>query len=108
MCGVAGIIGRLDEPNRAALQRMTEAMTHRGLTPAGRGLHSRRPRLGALLGHRRLSILDLSEAGAQPMVGPETGHGIAFNGEIYNFRDLRRRLVAEGQESSPPAIRPSC
>jgi asparagine synthase (glutamine-hydrolysing) len=51
-----------------------------------------------MLAHRRLSILDLSPAGAQPMVDSVTGHVLAFNGEIYNFRDLRRRLVAEGQE----------
>ncbi len=53
---------------------------------------------GALLAHRRLSILDLSPAGAQPMVDPVTGHVIVFNGEIYNFRELRRRLEAQGQE----------
>jgi len=99
MCGVAGIIGRLDEPNRAALERMNQAMNHRGpdaggtwvSKPDGRGW-------GALLGHRRLSILDLSAAGAQPMVDPVTGHVIVFNGEIYNFGELRRRLAAEGQE----------
>jgi asparagine synthase (glutamine-hydrolysing) len=50
------------------------------------------------LAHRRLSILDLSPAGAQPMVDPVTGHVMIFNGEIYNFRDLRHRLVGEGQE----------
>jgi asparagine synthase (glutamine-hydrolysing) len=51
-----------------------------------------------LLAHRRLSILDLSPAGAQPMVDPVTGHVVVFNGEIYNFQKLRRRLEAEGQE----------
>jgi asparagine synthase (glutamine-hydrolysing) len=53
---------------------------------------------GALLAHRRLSILDLSPAGAQPMVDPVTGHVLVFNGEIYNFRDVRGRLMNEGQE----------
>ncbi len=99
MCGIAGIIGRLDEANRAALKRMSDAMVHRGpdadgtwtSTPDDRGW-------GALLAHRRLSILDLSPAGAQPMVDPVTGHVIAFNGEIYNYRDLRQRLIAEGQQ----------
>src|SRR5262249_3510796 len=99
MCGVAGIIGRLDTPNRAALQRMNQALIHRGpdaggtweSTPDDRGW-------GALLGHRRLSILDLSEARAQPMVDSVTGHVIAFNGEIYNFSELRQRLAAEGQQ----------
>ena len=53
---------------------------------------------GALLAHRRLSILDLSPAGAQPMTDPVTGHVISFNGEIYNFADLRQRLMSEGQQ----------
>ena len=52
---------------------------------------------GALLAHRRLAILDLSPAGVQPMIDPVTGHVITFNGEIYNYRDLRRRLESEGQ-----------
>ncbi len=52
---------------------------------------------GAMLGFRRLAILDLSTAGDQPMVDPVTGHAIAFNGEIYNFKELRQRLEAEGQ-----------
>jgi asparagine synthase (glutamine-hydrolysing) len=51
-----------------------------------------------MLTHRRLAILDLSPAGAQPMVDPVTGHVVVFNGEIYNFTELRRRLAAEGQE----------
>src|SRR4030088_2749844 len=98
MCGIAGIIGQLDEPNRAALQRMSDDMIHRGPDASGTWVSARCPRgWGALRGHRRLSILDLSPAGAQPMVDPVTGHVVIFNGEIYNFVDLRRRLVAEGQ-----------
>ena len=99
MCGVAGIIGRLDDRNRSALERMNNAMVHRG--PDGSGTWVSTPDCrgwGALLAHRRLSILDLSPAGAQPMVDPVTGHVVVFNGEIYNFRELRRRLMAEGQE----------
>src|SRR5215470_14129388 len=99
MCGIAGIIGRLDEPNHAALERMSHAMVHRG--PDGSGTWVSAPDSrgwGALLAHRRLSILDLSLAGAQPMVDPLTGHVVVFNGEIYNFGDLRRRLVAAGQQ----------
>src|SRR6266849_5968750 len=99
MCGIAGIIGRLDEPNRATLQRMNDAMVHRGPDASGTWVSTPDARdWGALLAHRRLSILDLSTAGDQPMVDPVTGHVVVFNGEIYNFRDLRRRLVAEGQE----------
>src|SRR5215469_7127326 len=99
MCGIAGIIGRLDNLNRAALERMKEAMVHRG--PDGSGTWISEPDScgwGVLLAHRRLSILDLSPAGSQPMVDPATGHVVVFNGEIYNFGELRRRLEAEGQE----------
>src|SRR6476646_1077997 len=99
MCGIAGIIGRLDEPNCAALERMSDAMVHRG--PDDMGTWTSAPDSqgwGALLAFRRLAILDLSPAGAQPMVDPVTGHLVVFNGEIYNFDDLRQRLVAEGQE----------
>src|SRR5215470_10580407 len=98
MCGIAGIIGRLDEPNRAALKRMSDAMVHRGPDDSGTWLSSPDARgWGALLAFRRLSILDLSPAGAQPMVDAVTGHVMVFNGEIYNFHDLRGRLAAEGQ-----------
>ena len=99
MCGIAGIIGRLDEPNRAALTRMSDALVHRGPDASGTWVSEPDVRgWGALLAHRRLSILDLSPAGAQPMVDPVTGHVVVLNGEIYNFGDLRQRLVAEGQE----------
>src|SRR5262249_32195617 len=99
MCGIAGIIGRLDKPNRAALDRMSDAMLHRGPDANGTWVSALDARgWGALLAHRRLSILDLSPAGAQPMVDPVTSHVVVLNGEIYNFRDLRQRLVAEGQE----------
>jgi asparagine synthase (glutamine-hydrolysing) len=99
MCGIAGMIGRLDEPNRAALARMCSAMLHRGPDASGTWVSAPDARgWGALLAHRRLSILDLSPAGAQPMVDPVTGHVVVLNGEIYNFGDLRRRLMAEGQE----------
>src|ERR1700694_352319 len=99
MCGIAGIIGRLDSSNRVALERMNDAMLHRG--PDAEGTWGSAPDArgwGPRRAHRRLAILDLSPAGAQPMTDPVTGHVVAFNGEIYNFLDLRRRLVAEGQD----------
>jgi hypothetical protein len=84
MCGIAGIIGRLDDRNRAALKRMNNAMVHRGPDASGTWVSaSDSRRSGVLLAHRRLSILDLSPAGAQPMVDPATGHVVVFNGEIY-------------------------
>src|SRR5439155_11566816 len=91
-------IGRIGDRNRAALKRMSDAMIHRG--PDGRGTWESAPDargFGALLAHRRLAILDLSPAGAQPMVDPVSGHVIVFNGEIYNFQQLRDRLIAAGQ-----------
>ncbi len=98
MCGIAGIVGRLGEPNRAALKRMSDALVHRG--PDAHGSWESTPDdggWGVMLDFRRLAILDLSPAGAQPMVDPVTGHVIVFNGEIYNYVELRRRLTDEGQ-----------
>jgi len=98
MCGIAGIIGRIADENRLALRRMTSAMSHRG--PDGVGFwesSADEQGWGVLLGHRRLAILDLSPAGAQPMVDPLAGHVIVFNGEIYNFQELRDRLLAGGE-----------
>jgi asparagine synthase (glutamine-hydrolysing) len=99
MCGIAGILGRLDDRNRIALKRMSDAMVHRG--PDDSGTWESSPDAagrGALLTFRRLSILDLSPAGAQPMVDPTTGHVLVFNGELYNFQDLRRSLKTEGHD----------
>jgi asparagine synthase (glutamine-hydrolysing) len=99
MCGIAGIIGRLDNVNFAALERMSDAMVHRGPDASGTWISAKDSRgWGTLLAFRRLSILDLSPTGDQPMVDPVTGHVIVFNGEIYNFRELRRRLGAEAQD----------
>lgn len=99
MCGIAGIVGRIGESNRAALSRMSAAMVHRG--PDGAGVWESPPDgrgFGALLAHRRLSILDLSNAAAQPMVDPVTGHVLVYNGEIYNYAALRSRLTSDGQK----------
>jgi asparagine synthase (glutamine-hydrolysing) len=99
MCGIAGLVGRLDEANRSALRRMSDALAHRG--PDGSGFWESPAGdsgWGAMLAHRRLSILDLSNAAAQPMVDPSTGDVVVLNGEIYNYVDLRRRMVAQGQQ----------
>lgn len=95
MCGIAGVVGRLSDNNRDALRRMHEALLHRGPDAEGfwesAGDSEGR---GVLLAHRRLSILDLSPAGAQPMLDPASGNVIVFNGEIYNYRQLREELPA--------------
>ncbi len=93
MCGISGFINR--DPARPAdrelLQRMTDVIAHRG--PDGSGLYTVGP-VG--LGHRRLSIVDLSEHGAQPMHNKDRTITVSFNGEIYNFLELRKELEAKG------------
>jgi asparagine synthase (glutamine-hydrolysing) len=97
MCGIAGLIGRIDDTNRVALRRMSDAMSHRG--PDGEGFWeaSSHGDWGAMLAHRRLSILDLSDAASQPMVDPASGSVIVLNGEIYNYVELRKQLISAGQ-----------
>jgi asparagine synthase (glutamine-hydrolysing) len=98
MCGIAGILGRVGETNRSALERMATCMSHRGPDSAGFWTSDADERgHGCMFAHRRLSILDLSTAADQPMVDPVTGNAIVFNGEIYNFQDVRGDLQAEGQ-----------
>jgi asparagine synthase (glutamine-hydrolysing) len=97
MCGISGVIGRIDETNRAALKRMNDAMSHRG--PDGEGFwesSSGDGGWGAMLAHRRLSILDLTNAAAQPMLDATTGNVVVLNGEIYNYVELRKALVSAG------------
>lgn len=88
MCGIAGMIGSVDE---RALRVMTQLLHHRG------------PDDGAVwtganigIGHRRLKIIDLSDDARQPMLSPEGRFVLAFNGEIFNYRDLREELRAKG------------
>ena len=96
MCGFAGEL-RLDGElaDVGAVTRMTGCMVHRG--PDGEGVSLRGP---VALGHRRLSIIDLSEAGAQPMVDEANGLTVVFNGCIYNYEALRRELQGLGHRFS--------
>jgi asparagine synthase (glutamine-hydrolysing) len=91
MCGLAGELRREGPTDGAAVARMTAAMSRRG--PDGTGLWATD---GAALGHRRLRIIDLSPAGAQPMVDPQLGLAVVFNGCIYNYRELREELAGAG------------
>ncbi|UCF51142.1 MAG: hypothetical protein JSV48_16600, partial [Bradyrhizobium sp.] len=96
MCGINGAFAyRADAPpiNRAELLRVRDAMTARGPDAAGLWV-SDDGRAG--FGHRRLAIIDLSEGGAQPMLDPDTGNWICFNGEIYNHQALRACLNRNG------------
>lgn len=94
MCGIAGLLspesGEADGIS-AILQNMTRSLAHRGPDAEGYWTEGE-----VALGHRRLSILDLSDAGAQPMRSESGRHVIVFNGEIYNHLDMRHDLAADG------------
>ncbi|MEA2393144.1 MAG: hypothetical protein QOJ82_1035 [Solirubrobacteraceae bacterium] len=93
MCGIAGIYNLDGAPADAGtLHSMTEILVHRG--PDGDGFHVDGP-LG--FGHRRLAIIDLSTAGDQPMVTPDGRFVLTYNGELFNFRELREELVRLGR-----------
>jgi asparagine synthase (glutamine-hydrolysing) len=97
MCGIAGFLDRASEMNAEALQAvnrcMTDAIAHRGPDDEGIWVDSA---AGIALGHRRLSILDLSPEGHQPMHSASGAFVIVFNGEIYNFREIREELESHG------------
>ncbi len=94
MCGIAGLAG-LSPVNELAVGHMIDLMAHRG--PDGRGTW-RSPDGRVCLGHRRLAILDLSERGAQPMTSADGHLCITYNGELYNYVEIRERLKREGSE----------
>ena len=92
MCGIAGILSQGKDPNdKRYIEKMCEVISHRG--PDGYGFHSDE---FISLGHRRLSIIDLSDNGLQPMCNEDRTLWITYNGEIYNYRDLRAELAAKG------------
>ncbi len=91
MCGIAGIFGG-QSVDAATVTRMTRSLAHRG--PDDEGVWLDRE-AGVALGHRRLSIIDLSPAGHQPMASPAGRYVITFNGEIYNYGHLRDELAVE-------------
>src|SRR5215475_9692512 len=95
MCGIAGVFNHSTaaEIQADTLIRMRDSMVHRGPDDSGIYLSPDRS-LG--LAHRRLSIIDLSSAGHQPMSDAEGRYWITFNGEIYNFAELRRDLEKQG------------
>lgn len=92
MCGIAGIFHLDGQPaSPVLLKRMTDVISHRGPDGEGQYIDS-----SAGLGHRRLAILDLSPAGHQPMRSPCGRFIISYNGEVYNFRELRVELESLG------------
>ena len=109
MCGIAGFFSARTPAEPARIRAMTDRLQHRG--PNGEGMLLVDTRQGKLwdgrgnapagnfdlaLGHRRLSILDLSDAGRQPMASSSGKHWLVFNGEIYNYVELRAELTKLG------------
>jgi asparagine synthase (glutamine-hydrolysing) len=92
MCGIAGVLGG-QAVDTATVTRMARVLAHRGPDDEGTWVDAE---AGIALGHRRLSIIDLSPAGHQPMHSPSGRYVLTFNGEIYNYRELRAALDARG------------
>jgi asparagine synthase (glutamine-hydrolysing) len=91
MCGLCGVVALDRPPERPAVEAMLDGLAHRG--PDGRGIFAED---SVCLGHLRLAIIDLSDAGLEPFAS-EDGHlQLVFNGEIYNYLELRSDLVAKG------------
>ena len=92
MCGIAGILhldGEAASPS--ILRKMTDVIAHRGPDGEGKWVEE-----NVGIGHRRLAIIDLSEAGRQPMISPDHRYVLSYNGEVYNFQELRTELQAAG------------
>tara|TARA_Y100000817_G_scaffold149137_1_gene116729 strand:+ start:1793 stop:3673 length:1881 start_codon:yes stop_codon:yes gene_type:complete len=94
MCGIAGILNfDTAHVSETVLKRMTDSIAHRG--PDGEG-HWIEGNIG--IGHRRLSIIDLSNAGSQPMFSKDKRYVLSYNGEIYNFNEIRLELESKGYQ----------
>ena len=94
MCGIAGIVNLRGGPvDPADISRLTSLIAHRGPFGEGTWFNAKR---NVAFGHRRLAIIDPGEGGYQPMASGDGRHVIVYNGEIYNFLELRRELEAKG------------
>src|SRR5215211_6384844 len=95
MCGIAGALGPGDCESRVT--EMSAMLMHRGPDDCGHAmLEDRNGRVAGVFGHRRLAILDLTAAGHQPMFSADGRYCLNYNGEIFNFPELRRELESEG------------
>src|SRR5215468_11752926 len=98
MCGIFGIIARNGRVAPELLQKAIDSLAHRGPDDSGTVIipDSTPESLEVGLGNRRLAVLDLSPQGHQPMQDSETGNWIVYNGEIYNFQEIRKTLEQLG------------
>lgn len=93
MCGITGFVNLGSEiADTTIVKRMTDAIAHRGPDGEGQWVDG-----AVALGHRRLSIIDLSEAASQPMRCRDNRYVLSYNGEVYNYKELRKELQAQGQ-----------
>ena len=92
MCGICGVLNfDGSKVSSVLLKKMTDSIVHRG--PDGEGWYQSK---GLGFGHRRLAIVDLSPLGHQPMVSQDNRYALTYNGEIYNFREIRSELISKG------------
>lgn len=96
MCGIAGAVGAIAPEVQRAVRRMSQAQVHRGPDDDGE-FTSNEHGSGVAFAFRRLAIIDLTPQGHQPMVDPERGNVLVFNGELYNYRELRGELEQAGE-----------
>jgi asparagine synthase (glutamine-hydrolysing) len=91
VCGITGLVSRGTRPDEARVRRMNDALRHRGPDAEGVWIRGR-----GVLGHRRLSIIDLSPEANQPLLNEDATIGVVVNGEIYNFAEMRDELIERG------------
>jgi asparagine synthase (glutamine-hydrolysing) len=95
MCGIAGIVDLRGRPvEQTDIRNLTDRIAHRGPDGAGYWFNAER---NVALGHRRLAIIDPGPGGYQPMASADGRHVVVYNGEIYNFLELRKELEAIGE-----------
>ena len=99
MCGIAGYYAIKGEPDKRQIELMTNVLRHRG--PDADGIYTGSK---VALGHRRLSIIDLSEKANQPMMSHSGRHVAVFNGEIYNYREVAAELGIETRTASDTEV----
>ena len=93
MCGITGIVGhQINNSNHlSSIKKMNDAIAHRGPDGEGQWIEDN---IG--IGHRRLAIIDLSPSGRQPMITRDHRYVLSYNGEIYNYQEIRKELSALG------------